>query len=143
MNVRKLNTADVFNFCRLVKAAEVREQLRAIVAKAAKQKEEYKAAKKAAEEARKAGKEVDDPEPPELLDVTQVGVDGVLAIVEAAVEPKAEALTYKFLSGPLECTPEDVAAMELEELIKALREIAEANNLENFFDSASGILGKG
>lgn len=141
--MRKLNTTDVFNLCRLVKATDAREQLRVIVAEAARQKEEYKAAKAAAEAARKAGKKVPDPKPPELLDVTQVGVDGILAIVEAAVEPKAEALAYKFLAGPLECKPEEVAAMELDALLPALKEIAEANNLTTFFDSVSGILGKG
>lgn len=141
--MRKLNTTDVFNLCRLVKATDAREQLRVIVAEAARQKEEYKAAKAAAEAARQAGKKVQDPKPPELLDVTQVGVDGILAIVEAAVEPKAEALVYKFLSGPLECKPEEVAAMELDALLPALKEIAEANNLTTFFDSVSGILGKG
>lgn len=117
--MRKLNTADVFAFCRLVKATDAREQLRGIVSAVAKRKD--------------AG---------EPVDVTQVGVDGVLAIVEAAVEPKAEALVYKFLSGPLECKPEDVASMDLADLIPALREMAEINNLTVFFDSVSGILGK-
>lgn len=117
--MRKLNTADVFNFCRLVKATDAREQLRGIVTAVAKRKD--------------AG---------EPVDVTQVGVDGVLAVVEAAVEPKAEAMAYKFLSGPLECKPEEVADMELDVLLPALREMAEANNLTAFFDSVSGILGK-
>lgn len=118
--MRKLNTADVFNFCRLVKATDAREQLRCIVTAVAKRKDKG-----------------------EPIDVTQVGVDGVLAVVEAAVEPKAEALVYKFLAGPLECKPEAVAAMELDALLPALKEIAEANNLTVFFDSVSGILGKG
>ena len=117
--MRKLNTSDIFNFCRLVKATDAREQLRSIVTAVAKKKD--------------AG---------EPVDVTQVGVDGVLAVVEAAVEPKAEALVYKFLAGPLECTAEDVAAMELDALLHALKEIAEANNLTTFFGSVSGILGK-
>lgn len=117
--MRKLNTADVFAFCRVVKATDAREKLRGIVTAVAKKKD--------------AG---------EPVDVTQVGVDGVLAVVEAAVEPKAEALVYKFLSGPLECEPEDVAAMELDALLPALRELAEANNLTTFFGSVSGILGK-
>lgn len=137
--MRKLNTADVFAFCRLVKATDAKTQLRVIMADVAKKKEAYKKAVDAAKAARDAGKKAKDPEP---IDVTQVGVDGVLAVVEAAVEPKAEALVYKFLSGPLECKPEDVAAMELDKLLPALKEIAEANNLTVFFDSVSGILGK-
>ena len=55
--MRKLNTADVFAFCRLVKATEAREQLRMIVGAVAKRKEDG-----------------------EAVDVTQVGVDGILAI---------------------------------------------------------------
>lgn len=118
--MRKLNTADVFAFCRLVKATDAREQLRGIVAAAAKKKDDG-----------------------EAVDATQVGVDGILAIVEAAVEPKAEALVYKFLSGPLECDPEDVASMPLDALIPKLKKMAEVNNLTTFFASVSGILGKG
>ena len=118
--MRKLNTADVFAFCRLVKATEAREQLRIIVAAVAKRKEDG-----------------------EAVDVTQVGVDGILAIAEAAVDPKAEAMFYKFLAGPLECTPDEVAAMELDVLVPSLKQLAEASNLTTFFDSVSGILGKG
>lgn len=117
--MRKLNTTDVFAFCRLVKATGAREQLHGIVTAVAKKKD--------------AG---------EPIDLTRVGVDGVLAVVEAAVEPKAEAMVYKFLSGPLECKPEDVAVMELDVLLPVLRELAEANNLTTFFGSVSGILGK-
>lgn len=119
--MRKLNTTDVFNFCRLVKATEAREQLRGIVYSVAKQRE--------------AGNET-------TVDLTQVGVDGILAIVEAAVDPKAEAMAYKFLAGPLECTPEAVANMPLEELLPTLQRLAEDNNLTTFFSYASGILGK-
>lgn len=138
--MRKLNTSDVFAFCRIVKATDAREQLRVIVASAAKQKEAYKAAKAEAEAARAAGKKAKDPA---QVDVTQVGVDGVLAIIEAAVEPRAEALVYRFLAGPLECSPDDVAAMPLDELVPVLRELARENNLTTFFNSVSGILGKG
>lgn len=117
--MRKLTTADIFSFCRLVKATDAREQLRGIASAAAKSKEEGK-----------------------LVDVTQVGVDGILAVLEAAVEPKAEAMVYKFLAGPMECTPDAVAAMPLEELLPALKRLAEDNNLTSFFASVSGILGK-
>ncbi len=117
--MRKLNTADVFAFCRLVKATEARERLRNIVSAVAKKK--------------------DDGKP---VDVTQVGVDGILSIVEAAVEPKAEAMVYKFLAGPLECEPDEVASMELEKLLPALQKLAEENNLTVFFGSVSGMIGK-
>lgn len=119
--MRKLNTTDVFNFCRLVKATEAREQLRGIVYSVAKQRE-------------------DGNETP--VDLTQVGVDGILAVIEAAVDPKAEAMAYKFLAGPLECTPEAVANMPLEELLPTLQRLVEDNNLTTFFSYASGILGK-
>ena len=117
--MRKLNTADVFAFCRLIKATKAREQLRTIVTAVAQRKE--------------SGEEVD---------VMEVGVDGVLAVVEAAVDPHAEKMVYKFLSGPMECTPEAVAAMDLDTLITSLRQMAEQNNLTAFFGSASSILGK-
>lgn len=117
--MRKLNTSDVFAFCRLVKATDAREQLRSIVTAVAKQKE--------------TGAEVD---------VVRVGVDGVLAVVEAAVEPRTEEMVYKVLSGPLECSPQEVADMDLDVLMAALQQLAAQNNLSAFFASASGILGK-
>lgn len=117
--MRKLNTSDIFALCRLIKATDAREQLRSIVTSAAKR---------------------DDAEEP--ADLTQIGVDGILAIVEAVVEPKAEALVYQFLAGPMECTPDDVRNMSLQDLTEGLKEIAAENNLTDFFGSASSILGK-
>lgn len=117
--MRRFNTADVFLFCRLVKATEAREQLRDIVTEAAKKKESG-----------------------DSVDVTRVGVDGILAIVEAAVEPKTETMVYQFLAGPLECSPEEVKEMPLDELLALLKQLAALNNLTGFFDSVSGILGR-
>lgn len=117
--MRKLNTSDVFAFCRLIKATDAREQLHSIVSAVAKGKENG-----------------------EAVDTTQVGVDAFLAILEAAVEPKAEKTICQFLSGPMECKPDEVASMELETLINNIKLMATENNLTFFFSSVSGILGK-
>lgn len=117
--MRKLNTADLFAFCRLVKALDARERLRDIAAAAAGRKEDG-----------------------ESVDLTGVGMDGMLALLEAAVEPRCEALVYAFLAGPLERTPDEVAALPLDELLPELNELAGLNDLSGFFASVSGILGK-
>lgn len=111
--MRKLNTADVFAFCRVVKATGARETLKQVAARAADKK-----------------------------DLAAVGLDGFLAILEAAVEPKTEELVYRCLAGPLECTAQEVAELPLTDLAPMLGRLAEENDLGRFFGFVSGILSK-
>ena len=112
--MRMLNTADVFAFCRVVKATGARETLKQVAARAADKK-----------------------------DLAAVGLDGFLAILEAAVEPKTEELVYRCLAGPLECTAQEVAEMPLTDLAQMLGRLAEENDLRGFFGFVSGIMDKG
>lgn len=111
--MRKLNTTDVFAFTRLIKGAELRSALQKIAVTL------------------EAG-----------ADIESVGIDTIATVLEALSTEKSEREIYGFLSGPFECTPDDVALMELDVLISKLRQLAEENNLSRFFNSASGILGK-
>ena len=112
--MRKLNTADVFAALRVVKAANIREEIRPVLALAADGK----------------------------ASVQDVGIDGVLTIIEALAGTKAEKALYEALAGPLECAPDDVAAMGITDLVEAMQGISEENNLKDFFGWLSGILGK-
>lgn len=122
--MRKLNTADVFAVARVIRASGMRDQLLPIIQKAA---EETKAA-----EDKKAMDAI----------LSRIGINGFLTVLEALAERKSEAAIYEVLSGPMECSAEDVENMPLESLIPKLRQIIEENQLKDFFVYVSGILGK-
>lgn len=112
--MRKLNTADIFAMARIVRASGVREDLREVIRRVAENG----------------------------MEATSVGIEGFLVILEAAAEKKAENAIYEALAGPLEIPAADIAAMELDVLLKNLKQLAEENDLKNFFGLVSRILGK-
>lgn len=114
--MRKLITADVFAFARVIKASGMREQLTAYVRKLAEQDKE--------------------------LDVEAVGYEGILVMIEALAERKAEAALYEALAAVAEITPEDVRNLSPAEFFRLFKEIAEENDVEAFFGYVSDILGK-
>ena len=91
--MRKLNTSDVFAFARIVKASGMREELKKILKDVAASEE---------------------------MDLEDVGMDTILAILEALSEKQSEAAIYKLLAGPFETTAEEVEKMELPELAEKL-----------------------
>lgn len=113
--MRKLKTTDVFNALRIIRKANIREELKPVMLNAAE-----KAAKGEA-------------------DITDIGLDGILAVMEALSAKGAEQGIYEFLSGPFECKPKDVAEMELGTLIDYLTRLAKENDLASFFHSLSGM----
>lgn len=112
--MRKLNTADVFAALRLIRTTNLREEIKPLLKAAA------------AEE----------------MSVEDVGIDGILTLIEAFSERQAEEALYNVLAGPFEVKPEEVAAMGLGELAEKLRALAEENDLKSFFGYVSGVLGK-
>ena len=110
--MRKLNTKDAVNFMRLLKKAGVRQIVVDLLEEAKTKQEES---------------------------VEKIGINAVFALLEGVTTAEAEAELYKFLSGPFEKTPEETEAMELDELINSLNNLAEENNLERFFTSAFGM----
>lgn len=112
--MRKINTSDVFALARVVRASGMREELRVLIKQAAETESKLE----------------------------DVGIDGFLTILEALAEKKAEAAIYEVLSGPFEATAQEVAAMELDELMEKLHCLVQENDLKRFFKWLSGILGK-
>lgn len=113
--MRKLKTSDVFSLARLIKISGIRGELTEIVTKIQDNGE---------------------------LDLRKVGIDTVFVIIEALSEKKAEQEIYDLLAPIMEVEPAEVENMGLEELLAALKKIGEENDLESFFKSASGIVGK-
>lgn len=112
--MRRLNTADVFAALRLIRATNLREEIKPLLKAAAS----------------------------EQVSVEDVGIDGVLTLIEAFSERQAEEALYNVLAGPFEVEPEEVAAMDLGELAEKLGTLAKENDLRSFFGYVSGILGK-
>lgn len=114
--MRKLITADVFAFARVIKASGMREQLTTYIRKLAVQ-----------------GKE---------LDVESVGYEGILIMIEALAERKAENALYEALASVAETTPDAVKNLPPADFFALFKEISEENDIQAFFGYVSGILGK-
>ena len=109
--MRKLQTADVMNFCRCAKRLGVKEQVRVL-----------------AEEANSAA------------DLWSFGFDFVWNLFDLATEKNGEEELYKFLAGPFEMTPEEVRTLDLDILIPNLQQMVEENKLSVFFKSAARLM---
>ena len=114
--MRKLITADVFAFARVIKASGMREQLTSYVRKLAAQDKE--------------------------LDVEAVGYEGLLVMIEALAERKAENALYEALGSIADLKPEEIRNLPPAEFFNLFKEIFEENDIQAFFGYVSGILGK-
>lgn len=114
--MRKIITADVFAFARVIKASGMREQLTAFIRKLAAQDKE--------------------------LDVEAVGYEGLLVMIEALAERKAESALYEALGSIAEMKPSDIQNLPPAEFFKLFKDISEENDIKAFFGYVSGILGK-
>lgn len=114
--MRKIITADVFAFARVIKASGMREQLTAFIRKLAAQDKE--------------------------LDVEAVGYEGLLVMIEALAERKAENALYEALGSIAEMKPSDIQNLPPAEFFKLFKDISEENDINAFFGYVSGILGK-
>lgn len=112
--MKKLKTSDLFAALRVMKQANVRDELKPIFEKAKQ----------------------------DNADVQSVGMDGILAIVGALTEKKAEKAMFEFLAGPFEVKPSEVEEMPITELIENLKHLAKENDLTDFFTSIFGMIGK-
>jgi len=110
--VRKLKTSDIFAVMRLIKKANLKEEIRPVVALAASDE----------------------------FNVTDLGIEGILTVVEIFTEKKSEKAIYEFLSGPFETSVDDVENMGLNELAENLKVLAEDNDLKTFFTILQGMI---
>lgn len=112
--MRKLNTSDVFAALRVIRAANLREEIKPLLKIAAE----------------------------DNADIEDLGIEGFLKLVDVLSEQKMENAVYEVLAGPLETTAEAVSTMNLTDLAVNIKQIAEGNDLKAFFEYVSGILGK-
>ncbi len=131
-NVRKLNTADLFEFMRMVKRTGVKDELKK-VAKNMPKKEKTPQLKVVEE---------GDDNSPELIvkeapSQAEVGIDLAFSVMEIFANQKAEAEIYAFIARPFQCTPEEVAENDLMDTIEKLKDVADAQKWASFFKSAT------
>lgn len=131
-NVRKLNTADLFEFMRMVKRTGVKDELKKVAKNMPKK--EKKPQLKVVEEG--------DDNSPELIvqevpSQAEVGIEMAFAIMEIFANQKAEAEIYAFIARPFQCTSEEVAENDLMDTIEKLKEVADAQKWASFFKSAT------
>lgn len=104
--MRKIITKDVFKLARLIKHSGAKEELTDILGGSREK------------------------------DASEVGLKAIMTLISACGEENTEKEIYELLSGIAEKKPEDIENMVLEDLKDLLKEIADQNNLSDFFDAA-------
>jgi len=112
--MRKLQTSDIFNTLRLIKKANLKEEIKPILQMAS---------------------EGD-------LNVKEVGINGILGVLEILSEKKAEHAIYEVLAGPFEITPEQVEQMDILTLTENIETLIGENDLKRFFTLLAGMNSK-
>lgn len=111
--MRKINTADVFEAMRLIQKSGLKDKLVPVI----------------------KGISASD-------DTIDVGITGILSVIEVFAESRCEKMIYEWLAGPLEVEAEDIAKMDLGQLADSLEALGEENDLQRFFTVLSGLLSK-
>lgn len=109
--MRKLQTSDVFNAMRLIKKANLKEEIRPILLRAGEGN----------------------------LNVEEIGIEGILGFIEIITEKKSEQAIYEVLAGPFELKPQEIESMPLDLLVENLQQLAKENDIKSFFSLLSGL----
>ncbi|WMJ78482.1 MULTISPECIES: hypothetical protein [unclassified Sedimentibacter] len=112
--MRKLQTQDVFNALRAIGKASLKEEIKPILKKA------------------NAGE----------MNVEDVGIEGVLGLIEIFSQKKSEQAIYDILSGPFEMKAKDVEQMDILKLAENLETLGKENDLKRFFTLLAGLITK-
>ena len=113
--MRSLKTSDLFSFARVIKASGVREELTDYIQRLSKQ---------------------------DNTDVSKIGFNTMLMIMEALSDKKAEKAIYEALAPVFEMTVDQIQDLPPKDMFDLLKQMAEENDLANFMGSVFGTLGK-
>ena len=111
--MRKINTADVFEAMRLIQKSGLKEKLVPVIKGLSGQE-----------------------------DTIDVGITGILSVIEVFAESSCENMIYEWLAGPLEVEAKSIAAMDLGQLADSLETLGKENDLKRFFTVLSGLISK-
>jgi len=112
--MRKLQTQDVFAAMRAISKADLKEEIKPLLKKAS------------------AGE----------VNVEDVGIEGILGLIEIFSQNKSEKAIYEVLAGPFETTAKEVEQMDLLILVENLEMLTKENDLKRFFTLLAGLITK-
>ena len=107
--MRKIKTKDVFKMARIIKISGAKEELA---------------------DALRASQTSD------AGDAGKIGVDLIMTLCSACGSEQIEKELYEFIGDIAEVKANDIRDMDLDKLIDLFKEIAELNNLSDFFENA-------
>ena len=122
--MRKLQTQDVFKMARIIRTADMREQISGTIKKA-KQAERR--------QIREKGKASAD----RLIE--NVGIEILMSVLDACGNPEVERQVYDLLGGVAEKKPEEIKTQSFDATVELIKEIAKENNMKNFFSAAGKL----
>jgi hypothetical protein len=76
------------------------------------------------------------------LKVEEIGIEGILTVIEIFSEKGSEQALYEVLSGPFEMGASTIESMEISDFADALEVISKENDLRRFFTVLSGLISK-
>lgn len=120
--MRKLQTHDVFMALKLIRAAGVKDEVRAMV--------------QMVETKEKNGQK---------FNIRDAGMEFIFGLLEKFAGTESENAFYELLSGPLEIDVEEIKTMDpldLVEKIQGLQEVIDGERFKNFFKSVAGLVEK-
>lgn len=132
--MRKLNTHDLFNFTKVMKAADLKKELQPLFLKGNKIKNSIKISA--------VEKDInDDDDTKNDVENTKrtFGIEVILTIMEACGNSGVEDKFYKFLAGPFEIDEKEIPKLSIEALFKKIEQLAKENNLIYFFNQAANL----
>ncbi|NCU41084.1 hypothetical protein EOL73_05020 [Candidatus Saccharibacteria bacterium] len=110
--MRKLQSKDVFNAMRAISKANLKEELKPVLAKISENK----------------------------MSIEDAGIEGILAVMEIFSAKKSEQAIYEVLAGPFEMTAKEVEELDLNVMLDNLIQLAQENNLKRFFTLLEGMI---
>ena len=114
--MRKLTLPDTFALARILKAADIKNEL-------------IKFSKEIL--ARKNKKQT--------LDAEEIGLEFITTIISAVADEKVEEKIYSFLASICEMDVESIKKLSLAQIKEIIKEIIAENDLKAFFQSASAL----
>lgn len=112
--MKKIQTSDLFSAMRVIKIANIKEELKPIVKKASEKN----------------------------ADVEDVGLEAIITIMESLCAKNAEVALYEFLGNLFEMQSSEVGKLDLNELVEKINELVQENDLKSFFSLLSNMIGK-
>ena len=124
LNLRKLNTGDIFRAARMVKRLGIKEDLKKLLSKFSNS------------DSSKLPQDSSDDEKIEKNKM-EIGIDFIFSVFEILTNEKSEHELYQFISGPLGITDQQVEELEVESLAEALLKIADIEYWKYFLSRAA------